>query len=128
MENGSHFAENCHTAKFQITDPLKSLVSAAFLSEAEMEIGVSHYEKMALISWKIVIQQSFKLLTPQDWVSTFLSVDGNRKLGFDHYEKMEKGLPFYGKLSYSKISTNPPPKLYEKMENFQSRKLINLEC
>ena len=36
--------------------------------------------KMAIAPQKCVLEENFQLPTPKDWVSGFLSVDGNAKL------------------------------------------------
>ena len=107
MKNGYHLVEDYSTAKFPITDPPpKSL--GLYFSECQWKwkIGISHYEKLAPISQKTIIQQNFQLPIPQSLGPYFSKCQWKW-----HQPFMKKLLPHCGNLFHKK---------------FQSRKVFNL--
>ena len=70
MKNGYHLVEDYSTAKFPITDtpppPPTPQSLGLYFSECQSKwkIDISHYEKLAPISQKTIIQQNFQLPNP----------------------------------------------------------------
>ena len=92
VKNGSHLLENCHRAKFPITEPLRVWVSTFPRVDRNGKLALATMEKWLPILQKLNIEQNFQLLTPPKvWVPAFPRVNGNGIYGVSHYEKWKNG-------------------------------------